>query len=213
MKTLSLVAMITALTALPIEGQLEFSGGMNLSELSGALGGSNLQGAANRRGFAFGIDLILPIGGPGLNFGADWSQKGVEDVIITDPATLETATRLIDLKYIEVPIHLRLPIVSSGPATINLVLGPTFGFRIGCNVTQGTDAIQKCGQVPNGPDFKKTDIGGTAGLGISFGLGGILYAGFDVRYTTGMTSINSISTDSLKDRTLTIQTHLGLGIF
>ncbi len=44
-------------------------------------------------------------------------------------------------------------------------------------------------QLANGPSFKKTDIGGTAGLGISFALGGILYAGFDVRYTTGMTSV------------------------
>ena len=37
MKTLRLAAMIMALTALPLEGQLEFSGGMNLSALSGAL--------------------------------------------------------------------------------------------------------------------------------------------------------------------------------
>jgi len=68
-------------------------------------------------------------------------------------------------------------------------------------------------QLANGPSFKKTDIGGTAGLGISFALGGIFYAGFDVRYTTGMTSINTISTDALKNRTLSVQTHLGLGIF
>ena len=212
MKTLRLAAMIMALTALPLEGQLEFSGGMNLSALSGALNGSSIQNTANRAGLVFGFDVILPVGAPGLNLGADWSRKGVEDVI-TDPNTQEQIARLIDLKYIEVPIHLRLPIVSNGPATINLVLGPTFGFKIGCDVTQGAAAIQKCGQLANGPDFKKTDIGGTAGLGISFSLGGILYAGFDVRYTTGMTSINTISTDSLKDRTLSIQTHFGLDLF
>ena len=212
MKTLRLAAMIMALTALPLEGQLEFSGGMNLSALSGALNGSSIQDAANRTGLVLGFDVILPVGGPGLNFGADWSRKGVED-IITDPNTQQERARLIDLKYIEVPIHLRLPVVSSGPATINLVLGPTFGFKIGCDVTQGAAAIQKCSQLANGPDFKKTDIGGTAGLGISFSLGGILYAGFDVRYTTGMTSINNISTDSLKDRTLSIQTHFGLDLF
>ena len=212
MKTLRVVAMIMALTALPVEGQLEFSGGMNLSELSGALGGSSLQNAANRAGMVFGIDLILPMGGTGLNLGADWSQKGVED-IITDPATQQAVTRLIDLDYIEIPVHVRVPVVSSGPATLHLVLGPTFGFNIGCDVTEGAAAIQKCSQLANGPDFKKTDIGGTAGLGISFGLARILYAGFDVRYTTGMTSINNVSTDSLKDRTLTVQTHFGIDIF
>ena len=81
------------------------------------------------------------------------------------------------------------------------MLGPTFGFRIGCDVTEGLSTAQKCGQVANGPSFKKTDIGG------------IVYAGFDVRYTTGMTSINTISADALKNRTLSIQTHLGLAIF
>ena len=212
MKTLSMVAMIMALIALPVEGQLEFSGGMNLSDLKGALGGSDVQNATNRAGMFFGIDLIIPTGGPGLALGGGWSQKGVEEVL-TDPATQQEIARLIDLEYIEVPIHVRIPLVSAGPTTFNLVLGPTFGFRIGCNVTEGLAVAQKCASLANGPDFKKTDIGGTAGLGISFSLGGILYAGFDARYTTGMTSINNISTDSLRNRTLPIQTHVGLGIF
>ncbi len=211
MKTLRLVAIIVALTALPVEGQLEFSGGMNLSQLSGALAGSDLQGAANQAGMVFGMDVVIPMGGVGLNLGVDWSQKGVEDVL--NPATQQEVLRLIDLDYIELPIHVRVPVVSAGAATINLVLGPTLGFRIGCDVTEGLAAAQKCGQVANGPNFKKTDIGGTAGLGISFALSGIVYAGFDVRYTTGMTSINTISTDALKNRTLSVQTHLGLGIF
>ncbi len=212
MKTLHLVAMIVALTALPVEGQLEVSGGMNLSQLSGALGGSDLQGAANQAGMVFGIDLIVPMGGWGLNLGADWSQKGVED-ILTDPATQQEVVRLIDLDYIEVPVHVRMPLVSAGAATIHLVLGPTFGFRIGCDLTEGLSAAQKCDQLANGPSFKQTDIGGTAGLGISFALGRIFYTGFDVRYTTGMTSINKISGDALKNRTLSVQTHLGLAIF
>ena len=211
MKTLRLVATILALTALPVEGQLEFSAGMNLSELNGALGGSDLEDAANRARMIFGFDLVLPLGGLGLNLGADWSQKGVKD-IVTDPATLEAVRRRIDLNYIEVPLHLRLPVVSSGPATINLVLGPTFAFKIGCDVKSASVA-QDCANILNGPDFKDLDMGGTAGLGVSFGLGGIVYAGFDVRYTTGLTSINNISADSLKNRTLSLQTHFGLDIF
>ena len=212
MKTLRLMAIITSLTALPLQGQLEFSGGVNLSELNGALNGSSLQDAGNRAGMVFGIDLILPLGGPGLNLGAGWAQKGVED-IVTDPNTQLEVARLIDIQYIEVPLHIRFPVVSAGLASVHLVLGPTFGFKIGCDVTQGAAAIEKCSDLANGPDFKNMDIGGTAGVGISFSLGRILYAGFDVRYTTGMTSINSISTDSLKDRTLTLQTHIGLDFF
>ena len=212
MKTLRLVAVILALTALPVEGQLEFSGGMNLSQLSGALGGADLQSAANQTGMVFGMDLVIPFGGVGLNLGTDWSQKGVED-IATDPATNQQVLRLIDLNYIEIPVHVRVPVASAGPARFHLVLGPTFGFRTGCKVTEGLNAARKCSQIASGPNFKQTDIGGTGGLGISFSLGGILYAGFDVRYTTGMTSINNISADALRNRTLTMQTHFGIDIF
>ena len=211
MKTLRLVAIIVALTALPVQGQLEFSGGMNLSQLSGALGGSDLQNTGNRAGMVFGLDVIVPICGLGLNLGADWSQRGVEDIV--PDAANQPVPRLIDLQYIAIPLHVRVPVVSAGPTTINLVLGPTFGFRTGCDVKVGATAVQKCGQSASVPAFSKTDIGGTGGLGISFSLGGILYAGFDVRYTTGMTSINNVSTDSLKDRTLTLQTHVGIDIF
>jgi hypothetical protein len=66
------MAMIMALTALPVQAQLEFSGGMNLSQLSGALNGADLQGAANQAGMVFGFDLVIPMGGLGLNLGADW---------------------------------------------------------------------------------------------------------------------------------------------
>ncbi len=212
MKNLRLVAMVMALTALPIQAQIELSGAMSLSELSGALGGADLLEPASRTGMAFGLGLILPLGGPGLNLGAGWAQKGVVD-IVTDPGTLEAVTRLIDLDYIEIPIHVRVPLLSAGLTSLYLVVGPTFGFNIGCKVTEGAAAIEECSQLANGPDFKKTDIGGTAGLGISFGLGGILYAGVDARYTTGMTSINNISADVLKNRTLSLGTHVGISIF
>ena len=213
MKTLRVVAVIMALTALPVEGQLEFSGGMNLSDLSGALGGTDIDGIGNRAGMIFGIDLVLPLGGLGLNLGADWAQRGVND-FITDPVTSEDVAVLLDLRYIEVPLHIRVPVASAGPVSLNLVLGPTFGFQIGCDVAAaGVSAAEKCADFANGPDFKKTDIGGTAGLGLSFGLGGILYAGFDVRVTTGMTSISNISANSLKNRTFTAQTHIGFAIF
>ena len=212
MKTLRLVATIMALTALPLQGQLELSAGMNLSDLAGSFSGADLTNLGNRAGKVFGVDLVLPMGGMGLNLGAGWAQRGVED-FLTNPGTAQEAAVLVDLRYIEVPVHVRFPVVSTGPVSLNLVLGPTFGFQIGCNVAADLAAAQKCADSPIAPDLKKTDIGGTAGLGISFGLGGIVYAGFDVRVTTGMTSISNVSTNSLKNRTFTAQTHIGFGIF
>jgi len=205
MKTLRLVAMIVALTALPVEGQLEFSGGMNLSGLSGS-------DAGNATGMIFGVGAILPLGGFGLNLGGNWAQKGVEE-ILTDTATQQEIIQVLDLRYIEVPLHFRVPVLSGGGASLNLVLGPTFGFQIGCEVSDGLSAAQDCESLLDGPDLKKTEIGGAAGLGVSFGLGGIVYAGFDARYTFGMTSISELSTDALKNRTLSLQTHVGFSIF
>ncbi len=211
MKTLRIVATILALTALPVEVQLEFSGGMNLSDITGSLGGTDVENLGNRAGMVFGIDLVIPMGGVGLNLGAGWAQRGVED-FLTNPGTAEEVAVLLDLRYIEVPVHIRVPVVSSGPVSLNLVLGPTFGFKIGCDVVAaGLSPDQRCAGLA--PDLKKTDIGATAGLGLSFSLGGIIYAGFDVRATTGMTSISNVSANSLKNRTFTAQTHIGFGIF
>ncbi len=212
MKTLRLVAMILALTALPVEGQLEFSAGMNLSDLTGSLGGSDLDNLGNRAGKVFGVGLVLPLGGLGLNLGVDWTQKGVED-FLTDPGGTQELLVLLDLQYLELPLHLRIPLVSTGPVSLNAVLGPTFGIRIGCEVAADLAAAQECADLANGPDLKDTDIGATVGLGISFGLGGIVYAGFDFRVTTGMTSISNVSANSLRNRTFTAQTHIGFGIF
>ena len=211
MKTLRLLAMIMALTALPVQGQLEFSAGMNLSDLTGSLGGTELGNLANRTGRVLGVDLILPMGGLGLNLGVDWTQKGQD--FLKDPGTAQEVAALLDLRYIEIPLHLRVPVVSTGPVSLNLVLGPTFGFQIGCEVASDLTAAQECADLAGAPDLKKADIGGTAGLGISFGLGGIVYAGFDVRVTTGLTSISNISANSLRNRTFTAQTHIGFGIF
>ncbi len=211
MKTLRLLAVIMALTALPVQGQLEFSAGMNLSDLTGSLGGTDLDNLANRTGKVLGVDLVLPMGGLGLNLGVDWTQKGQD--FLKDPGTAQEVAALLDLRYIELPLHLRVPVVSTGPVSLNLVFGPTFGFQIGCEVAIDLDAAQDCADATTVPDLKKTDIGGTVGLGLSFGLGGIVYAGFDVRVTTGMTSISNVSTNSLKNRTFTAQTHIGFGIF
>ena len=211
MKTLRIVATILALTALPVEGQLEFSAGMNLSDITGSLGGTDIENLGNRAGMVFGIDLVIPMGGVGLNLGAGWAQRGVED-FLTNPGTAEEVAVLLDLRYIEVPVHIRVPVVSSGPVSLKLVPGRTFGFKIGCEVfAAGLSPAQRCAGLA--PDLKKTDIGATAGLGLSFSLGGIIYAGFDVRATTGMTSISNVSANSLKNRTFTAQTHIGFGIF
>ncbi|MDA0327551.1 MAG: hypothetical protein O2958_00865 [Gemmatimonadetes bacterium] len=64
------LATMMAFATAPVQAQgLEFSGGVNFSELSGAA----IENAARNVGMTFGIDFVIPIGPLGLNLGADWS--------------------------------------------------------------------------------------------------------------------------------------------
>lgn len=183
--------------ASPVMGQgLEFSGGVNFAKLSG-----DAIDAAVNTGMNFGVDLVIPVGPVGLNIGADWSQKGVEEAVAN-------ATTVIDLSYIELPLHVRLPLVGAGPVRLNLVVGPTVGINTGCEISIDAAAAQDCAD-----DVKGLDWAGTAGLGLSFRLGGLAYAGVDLAYTLGLTDINETAAAALKTRTFTLKSHLGFDVF
>ncbi|MDA0313328.1 MAG: outer membrane beta-barrel protein, partial [Gemmatimonadetes bacterium] len=167
MKRLFALLAVFFLSAAPAHAQgLEFSGGVNFSKLSQ----KGIEDAARKVGMNFGVDFVIPVGPLGLNLGADWSQKGVENAI--DAVTSSS----IDLSYIELPIHLRFPLVGAGPIRLNLVLGPTFGINTGCEITTDVATAEACADFANGFDPKKVDVSGTGGLGVSLGLGGIAYA-------------------------------------
>lgn len=203
MKKLLAVTLLLAASALPLQAQgLEFSAGVNFAKLSG----DDIGAAARNTGMKFGFDLVIPVGPLGLNLGADWSQKGVAQ-------TLQAASAVIDISYIEVPLHFRLPIVSAGPARINVVLGPTIGINTGCDIRIDVAAATTCAAAAQGGfSPNKLDWSGTGGLGFSFGLGGLVYAGVDLLYTMGFSSVDELASD-LKNRAFTLQSHIGFDVF
>ncbi len=197
------VVALLAFTAVPVRAQgLEFSGGVNFSELSG----DAIRNAARNVGMNFGVDLVIPIGPLGLNLGADWSQKGVEE-------TVSNVTSVIDLSYIELPLHFRFPLIGAGPVRLNLVLGPTLGINTGCEVKADAGAAQACADAVNGFDVKSIDWSGVAGMGLSFRLGGLAYAGVDLTYALGLTSVSDVATSALKNRTFSLKSHFGFDVF
>ncbi len=203
MKQLLGVSLLMVACALPLQAQgIEFSGGVNFAKLSG----DDIGTAARNTGMKFGLDFVIPIGPLGLNLGADWSQKGVAQ-------TIQAASAIVDLSYIELPLHFRLPIVSAGPARINLVLGPTVGINTGCDIKIDLAAATTCADAAQGGfNAKRLDWSGTGGLGFSFGLGGLVYAGVDLLYTMGFTSVDVLASD-LKNRAFTLQSHIGFDVF
>jgi Outer membrane protein beta-barrel domain len=197
------VVALLAVTAVPVRAQgLEFSGGVNFSELSG----DAIRSAARNLGMNFGVDFVIPIGPLGLNLGADWSQKGAEE-------TVANVTSVIDLSYIELPLHFRFPLIGAGPIRLNMVLGPTLGINTGCEIKADQAAASACADAVNGFDVKSIEWSGVAGMGLSFRLGGLAYAGVDLTYALGLTSMNDVATAALKNRTFSLKSHFGFDVF
>jgi len=194
--------MVVVMSA-PVNAQgIEFSGGVNFATLSGEA----VQNAAKNIGMNFGIDFILPAGPIGLGLGFDWAQKGVE----TADAATSTS---IDLSYIEIPINLRFPLVGAGPVRLNLILGPRIGINTGCEIKVDQGALEDCADFPEGFEVSQLDWSGTAGLGISFSLGGLAYMGTDLTYVYGFADVAPNSVLDLKNRAFTLQAHLGFDVF
>lgn len=200
MKKMFATTLLLAAMATPLKGQgLEFSGGVNFAKLSGA----DIQNTAQSVGLNFGVDLVIPLGPVGLNLGAGWSQKGVKD-----------AARVIDLSYIEIPVHIRFPLIGAGPVRLNLILGPTIGINTGCEVSVDAAAAQNCADLAMDPfNAEKLEWAGAGGLGLSFSLGGLVYAGVELKYSVGLSNVSEGSSLAAKNRTFALTSHLGFDVF
>ncbi|MEM7413953.1 MAG: porin family protein [Gemmatimonadota bacterium] len=183
---------------------LEFSGGVNFSELNGAA----IQDAARNVGVNLGVDLILPVGPIGLGVGFDWAQRGVDAADgVADPTA-------IDLSYIEVPINLRLPLVGAGPIRLNLIVGPRIGINTGCEISIDASPFSDCEAASEGSfEPNALDWSGTAGLGVGFALGGLAYAGTELTYVHGFSDVAPDVAADLKNRAFTLQAFLGFDLF
>lgn len=204
MKRMSaMAAFLLAVTAMPAHAQgLEFSGGLNFAQLNG-----EAIDAARNTGMNFGLDLVIPVGPIGLNIGADWSQKGARE-------TVANTLQVIDLSYVELPLHVRFPLVGAGPIRLNLILGPTVGINTGCEIKVDAAAAQNCADLAQGAfTAEKLEWAGTGGLGISFSLLGPLYAGTELKYSMGLSNVSEGSSLDAKNRTFMLTSHVGFDLF
>lgn len=189
--------------AAPVRGQgIELSGGVNFAKLSS----DAVQDAARNVGMNFGIDFILPTGPIGLGLGLDFAQKGVETAD-------QASSVLVDLSYVEIPVNLRLPLVGAGPVRLNVILGPRIGINTGCEIKVDQGSFEDCAASAEGFTVNDLDWSGTGGLGVSFSLGGLAYAGADLTYVYGFSDVSEEMAQELKNRAFTLQGHVGFDIF
>lgn len=194
---------LVALSAVPVRAQgLEFSGGVNVSTLSG----DGITEAARNLGMNIAVGIVIPVGPIGVNLGGAFSQKGAE-------GAFGNVTETVDLSYIELPFHARLPLIGAGPLRLNVVLGPTLGINTGCEISSDIEAARDCGDL-GGIAVRKREWSGTGGLGLSFRVGGLAYAGVDLKYTMGFTDVEDTALfDTYKNRAFTLQGHFGFDVF
>ncbi len=88
--------------------------------------------------------------------------------------------RIVDIKYINIPVLLSLNTGKGKPINLNFVMGPQFGFNAGTNFSSsGSDSADSLKAVFA---VKKGDIGFAYGAGLEFALNAAHTARFDIGY-------------------------------
>jgi hypothetical protein len=170
--------------------ELGFRGGVSVA--SASLDADETFSRSNRTGFVGGVFLNYDAGILGLQFGGQYSQKGVD-------LDVGGAIDEFSLSYLEIPavVKLGIPLGVIKPSVFG---GAGLGFQTGCDVS-GEDC---------GDDFKGTDFTGIAGADVAIYLGSLsLWA--DGRYHFGLNNINEASdvVGDLKNRNWTLQAGIG----
>jgi hypothetical protein len=144
--------------------------------------------------------LTSLMGGGFVRFGMGGFGIQPELLFVTRGYEVEElgVTGKFKIDYIEVPILAVVPIAMGGIAPY-LFAGPSFAFKIGCNVEVDDDS-EDCG---DDDGLKSTDIGATVGGGLEFpmGPGALLVEG---RYNFGLSNISDTEGTDAKTRTAAI---------
>jgi len=174
---------LLTIVAVPARAQTELGviGGATFSTLRGI-------DVDDRTGTLVGAYLLRPFIGP-----LQWQVEGVASSRGATPRIGGTGDAL-ELRYFEVPVMLRLSLARGSRLNPHVYAGPYAGVRIDCTV-EGTSG--DCDDLP-GISTKSVDVGGIAGGGVSFDLGGLMLSG-GVRYSFGVSNIAEFERDNVRE--------------
>jgi opacity protein-like surface antigen len=150
--------------------------GANFAKLSGSDGNS----AKTRTGIMGGISADVHIAPQlGLEIDGLYSQQGAKENLDGQDVTLH-------LDYVQVPVLLRYRFPTHTPVRPFIVLGPSVGFRVKCELTASSDSAT-CNDVFN-ENAKSVDVSGVVGAGLGFKLGKEELS-ISGRYSMGFTKV------------------------
>jgi outer membrane protein with beta-barrel domain len=143
---------------------------------------------------SFGGGAFLRIGNGALSLQPEvlMMTKGVEAL------NTGSGSRDLSIDYVEVPLLLRYR-AFGGPYAPYLMVGPSLGYDLKCEVTNGATGPDGADCDDQGIERAKLDIGAAAAVGLEFkfGFAALLLEG---RYTHGFTDILDPDADTVKNR-------------
>lgn len=192
MKKISLLTLVV-MTAFAVQAQTAsfgLKGGLNLATWSKNNSGVGYQ---NRVGFNGGLFAHIPAG---------YNLAIQPEVVYSSQGTKYTIGNVehnLALNYVNIPVMIQAMVGRGFYAEA----GPQIGFLTG---TADKVADRETGYFSTN-DFKKTDV--AVGLGVGYlGTSGL---GIGARYNLGLTNINNVGNNSIKNNVLQIDLMLNLG--
>lgn len=183
-KLASLGTVLAFLLLFPISlyGQvnLGFKGGMSLA----TMGGADVGDTGYKAGLGVGAFLEFQVSDVvSIQPELFYMQRGAED-------TEGGATYTMAVDYVEIPVLLRLNVPVEGSVAPYFLVGPSIGFKSGCELRYEEDGVEvrvDCEEAE--AEIKSIDFGGVVGAGLSFEAGpGNVTVG--ARYNYGFISLD-----------------------
>ena len=195
---------------IPAQTTLAIRGGLSRATLSGVPTEGVPESALKARtGLSVGASATIPVQDNfGLRLDGGYVQKGYR----AEQQGLE-ANYYID--YIELSGLGSVNLTPSGSsATANLLVGPSFAFKTGCEasatITLGgetSNVSESCGE-----DVRGIDLGITGGIGAKMAVSEQMTLSVDLRYTLGLLSVDETGDEDIKNRNLILQVGVGFPI-
>jgi hypothetical protein len=177
------LASVLAFGATP-SAQAQVWGGPRLGVSISNLGGDDAPDADSRTGMVVGWSFHFDRGSRvGFQPEFHYWEKGAD----TRFFGLDTELKAT---YLDIPLLLRLDLTEGGTVSPHVILGPTVGINLTCEVrvTGGPISGKRDCEDTDGLDVKTLELGVGGGFGLAMDMGGWRLLA-DARYTVGMTDI------------------------
>jgi len=186
--------------------QFGLEGGASIANFIGSDAGNS----KNRTGLYGGLTMLIQPQTSAIGFqtGVLYVEKGAK--ANNEPTNIGNLTGSINLRYIEVPVLVRIGVpMSFAGVSPTIMAGASLGYRVGCRIeTSGTgfNSSFDCDDALGEDDFdtKRFDGGVSVGVEIPVAVGSSFILVPSVRYIRSLTNVVNGSNNDIKNSNVLI---------